>query len=1148
MKKLFLLGCFGLLAGCMLASTGELSLREMKQLIKEGKALKPSVTLPSHEQNGINMLPTAKSSFPSKMKNPFSSFDKRSVSKKSPLRLTEKGAELYGYLTYDRAEGMSAGMYEFNETGYTLLWEDPLYPAVYTQAMRGWLLDGKYSGVQLNTFSGYIFGYYGFSIDFETGELLEVENYNVDDTPVLFLNYGLNTEDNKVYGLAYNFNDKGNIYWASGEPDDIANATAIQYMDILCYAITYNPSDGYYYGITTDQEFVKIGLDGSYTIICVLPESDKLATFVTGMVWSPVVKAFYWNCYYNDDTSGLATLTVNGDFQLLETYPSGPEFTTFLTTDEGEIDPNKPGRVKIDSIDFKDGSLKGNVNFIMPDELANGNLFESSTILEYYALLDDVVYKTGNAVSGSEVTVEYSVGEKGYHKFGIYVVYKGIESSVNTLRTWIGNDTPFAPESVKLSSDEITWTPVGSEGIHGGYVNVSDIEYDVYLNDEYIGTTSQNKLNISLPEDEPISLYRAVVYARFDGELSEGTSSNGFIAGQPYEVPVFIQPTEEEFELMVIEDTNKDGFTWAYTSEYNGAVETKYTINDEDYFDDYIFLPPVSLTDTEYYYRFSFDAAIKHRQYSQEYMEVVYASAPTSDAIMGVLINEFTPNATREDAEWDVKEVNWKISSPGTYYIGIHAMSAGDQLGLLAKAFNLTRSSITDESPVAPEIISIIPAVKGELKATVNFKFPALRLNGEDISAGETMTATIYVNGISTDTSVTGHAGEEVAVSVPTLQGDNTIRMFVTLGSIESPAIRGEVYTGQTVPATPQNLKVEVSRDMMSVYLSWDAVTEPYDADGYIVPSEVTYVVSQYLDWGIFGGSWVTLAEGITDTNCTIRLDEGTEQEEYRFGVFSYNIAGSNKIANYDDFIAGTPYPLPFVDNFDDPYEVLSTNPWLVYSQLNGVNYAGSWVADSMYKVTDAFGDDDQAVIAGYTTKDNSMALIGLPRFSTFGVDKATFYLGVVTGPETANGTILAQIYGLDDLIEIGKIQGNAGYQSAIEIIPFELPEEVLNQYWVQIYIQAEFESADDMFIITSVEASSDGMTLVEWTGDLGNVTTAKNAIIVNGFEGSYITINTLDGKVIVDEFTPSNQAIYNVEKGIYIVNLGNKKVKVLVK
>lgn len=70
----------------------------------------------------------------------------------------------------------------------------------------------------------------------------------------------------------------------------------------------------------------------------------------------------------------------------------------------------------------------------------------------------------------------------------------------------------------------------------------------------------------------------------------------------------------------------------------------------------------------------------------------------------------------------------------------------------------------------------------------------------------------------------------------------------------------------------------------------------------------------------------------------------------------------------------------------------------------------------------------------------------------------------------------------------------------------------------------------------------------VDGISDAQSVIAGKGTIEVNGFAGQLVSIAAADGKIIVNAPAKSNNAVYNADKGVYLVTIGKRTFKVIVK
>ena len=107
--------------------------------------------------------------------------------------------------------------------------------------------------------------------------------------------------------------------------------------------------------------------------------------------------------------------------------------------------------------------------------------------------------------------------------------------------------------------------------MHNAYLDLEAMSYCVYINGELVGDTKETVLAIELPSDKPLSLYTASVKAVCHGMESEMSGeSNVVSAGEPMQLPVYLEATYEDFLMMRQYDEN--GVGWSYTEIAEGNV------------------------------------------------------------------------------------------------------------------------------------------------------------------------------------------------------------------------------------------------------------------------------------------------------------------------------------------------------------------------------------------------------------------------------------------------------------------------------------------------------------------------------------------------------------------------------------------------
>lgn len=1054
--------------------------------------------------------------------------------KKSPARATEEGANIYGYLYYASDWNLEPGLYELMDNdSYELKWIDPVYWYEWYTPSNGWYTDGKIAGVSIYWYYGYVAGYFSYETDFETGELIDFQMYDYYSFDVMLDVCTLNPDDGQIYGYAVDL-AQGGYYWATASPETPDQVEEIRYAGSeTCLSLCFNPEDGYFYGINLEHNFVKIAKDGTQTVISSLPDED-FDDFTTGLVWSPTAKLFYWNANFIDYSSALYTITSDGQFDRVANYEFEEQFTFFVTTDEF-VNPDTPLAPIVKSVDFAGGSLTGTITYTLPSEYGDGRPLPAS--IEYTAQIDNTTFETGTASPGSELSVTYTVAESGTYTFSLYVSVESGDSKGAYSKLYVGNDTPLAPTNVVLTDSKISWSAV-TEGVHGGYIDAASMTYEVFIDGQSWGTTKETSMQLDFPTDTPLERRTAEVIAICNGLQSAAASSNSIVTGEPLTTPLFLVPTEEEFELMVTYDANGDGRGWYLDSNglYSGYTDD-YNVD----MDDYIFLPPLHL-DGETSYSFNMKAGLISSWYPDEWVEVVFATSPDPGSVQKIIVDPYQPTALPSSANnfstWDEVESLFTVPESGTYYIGLHCLSPGDGVGLIVKDILLTPGT----SPAAVADLTATPSAPGALNANLAFDMPTLALDGSVLNTSSSLTALIGVNGVPSVASASGVPGSPQTVNVPTVQGTNVISVIIYDGDLRSPETTVSVFTGVNVPATPTNVQLASYPDMMGGVLTWDAVTTADVEGGYVDPADITY---QILAYNTLNPTWTVIEEGVTGTTYTATLQQGAPQAQYGWGVRACNAAGNNGQYAYKADILGTPYTLPLTEEFCDDGPTIT--PWFRWP-IDGV-YGSTLIYELLSRIDPVFADSQDFVILGTNaTGEPGPGMLSMPRFSTKGHDNVSFTMDYMTGPQTCSVDVYGKIYGSDDLILIGTVPASDGDQKKISSFTFQLPEELTNQDWVMVYFEMYFEDIDDLFVLSEVNVKGDGeTTILSMTADKA-IISGQKTITLKGFEKQSYSISDIDGRSICRGIASDKTVTVSVEPGIYVVKAGDRQAKVLVK
>ncbi|MBD5224423.1 MAG: fibronectin type III domain-containing protein [Bacteroidales bacterium] len=1056
----------------------------------------------------------------------------------APARVTAGGANIYGNLWSSSAPTVKYGLYELTPTGSELKWTDPVIRQIGLPMQCGWLIDGKLCGYYVVTDYGSLGEHYYVEIDFETGFEVSTTQLGTDNGYFLCADY--NTDDKYIYG--YGLSKNYLFAFMKAPINDPGNITIVKELetDEDCLSFTYNRYDQKLYGVTAEGIFVTVDKYGNQTAVNSL-EGINTQSVYSGLCYAPNEDIFYWNPQFNDGSSAIYTLDIkNATMKRMITCPYDEQFVFFVSPDR-RATASTPEVPAIAGIDNKGGTLNPSVTITMPETLvAGGNLTGNLT---WNAMIDGTKVQSGIAAPGTSVEVRFSNLEEGMHVFSFYVTNGGADSDFVSDTFFVGNDTPASPTDVTLSNTQVSWAPV-TEGVNGGYVNLAELEYEVFLLDlrqddpEPISIGTTRETHIDIPAAVASGLKRAAAYvvASSGGKSSAPGCSNEVGLGAALQLNVYIEPTQADFDAMTVIDANNDDRTWSY-SIYQEALKSSFTSPGKGKMDDWLILPAIEFPSATDSYVFSADVRNCSSSSPDEFLEVLIGAAPDIESMTTAILPTFQP--TREPATF---EATFNVPAAGNYYIAFHTTSDEFQEGVLVTNIRVSRSTLTSNGPAEVTDIEATAAPGGELSATVSFTLPSTTHYGAPLDPATTVAATVScVNSVE----VSGAPGEKVSATVETAQGLNTITIVPRVGDESGKESAVEVYTGVAIPSYVSDLKTEVSPDMLTMTVTWNTPAEGMEG-GYIDPEAVTYGAYRYYE-SFIGGGWELIEDLGTTRTYTFSVEAGSPQDQYLVGIVASNLAGRSDLVAIADAILGTPYRLPMIEDFDtedeEGYIEFEYSPWIFYAPTEA--YQATWTIVPMADIFSSGYDGNALVGLGSTAGD--LGRIGIPRFSTEGAVRPQVTLNVYTGAAAAGLKVLGETYDSDGIVEVGTITATG---EAVVPVTFTLPDGLCGKKWVQLYLDASYPTENHLCIVDAVGVLDDpnGGVAAAGTTLSGTVTGGLGEIIAEGFDGTEVKVFAIDGRLAAAATAVSASCHIAVAPGVYMVTAGTVNTKVVVR
>lgn len=553
------------------------------------------------------------------------------------------------------------------------------------------------------------------------------------------------------------------------------------------------------------------------------------------------------------------------------------------------------------------------------------------------------------------------------------------------------------------------------------------------------------------------------------------------------ELPFEMTPTEDEVALFTIVDSNADGKTWGYKTNFKGLVSPSNSKLDCD---DWAILPGVRFDSVDNNYELSFEMINNMRgaAFASDF-EFWIGTSNSVDA-MTTKIGEIKGFYSADKTVATPQSIKFGIpGAAGTYYIGMrcvtladHTLADGTEVSSWPTTFNKIALKQIDSSAAAPakvDNLTVTPGEKGALNAQVSFNLPTTAMNGSALSASTTLTAEVR-SSVETKT-VSGAPGSAQSVTIATVQGDNTITVTVS-SNVTGDSLDATVYTGEALPMRVHNLTGVLSRDNMTYSLSWTAPTEGENG-GYVDFDNLEYDIYLYDQTKADYDYLTTVGKNLS---YTYQAAEGEQLRTVRLGVFAHSSAGvsQDRVNWYDEDpvyvsdMVGTPYALPAVETFD--------NLNMKYTPLTIMRpdgYSGRWyIGDPSECVADA----NQSALICYNPydEDSTMGRVALPKFSTKGIHNASFSVTAMLYKSYATTMTVYALNYDEEPTKLGDIDCNA--DDGWGTYDFPLPEQFQNKEWVQIYIDVDLADVDYVYAIDgySLQQSADNdLTVTDITG-----------------------------------------------------------------
>lgn len=428
-------------------------------------------------------------------------------------------------------------------------------------------------------------------------------------------------------------------------------------------------------------------------------------------------------------------------------------------------------------------------------------------------------------------------------------------------------------------------------------------------------------------------------------------------------------------------------------------------------------------------------------------------------------------------------------------------------------------------APAICENFAFTPETEGAVNGTMTLTAPTTAYDGTALTGNVTVTVKDGDNVILQKTVAPG-----TKLSEATTLTDGTHNLSITASNEagDGPTIKRSFWVGYDVPVACSN--ITLTNEGLKTTLTWDAPT--IGKNGMPINKDnLTYTVIRY-------PYEVTVAEGLKV--CKFEETHPEDMTRYVYLVTAYDGTrkGTSKYSN--NLIVGTPLDVPYGGPFTGPADMLN---YYTIRDGNGDSY--QWKYDSstnraLYEFNSSdtsIGADDWLIAPAVNYKKDHTYVLTFSAYSS--MPDYPEALEVTLGDKP---TIAAQTEQLLDMPSL------AGYDeenpdNCVYSTEFTVPSDGTWHYAFHAYSPA-FHANLYLYDISVRDKASTGIVSV-FSGNSALTVGDGELSIVNG-DGQTVSVFDVNGRQVCA--TAAATATVQLPQGIYLVRLGSKTHKVVVK
>lgn len=573
-------------------------------------------------------------------------------------------------------------------------------------------------------------------------------------------------------------------------------------------------------------------------------------------------------------------------------------------------------------------------------------------------------------------------------------------------------------------------------------------------------------------------------------------------------------------------DSNGDEVAWKWEA---GAVAVTY--NEKENMNDWLITMPLLLEGGSSY-EVSLQAWTNGHY---ERLEVSFGDAPTAEAMKNVVIEpvQLTPHNYGQEKALTLTGV-MRPAQSGAYYLGIHGISDPDMYTLFIDNLQIAAA----RSGLIPGTVTDLQAVaKGgaSTEVTVSFKAPALSASGETLTSDITKIE-VFRNDVESPVKIFENVapGTELSFTdTPATAGEYTYTVVAYNESGAGDEVSVKVYCGIGVPQKVTGVTISETADG-GVLIGWDAVTKDI-LDQTLDPASVTYNIYTIDDWG----DYIPVKTGVTGTSCILEdVAPAVGQEFVRYAVGAADEAGVGTIVPTVFIPVGAPYA-----GMDESFAGGKYGNYVWHQEASLMAYWTTLTDETGYLAVD--GDNGYIAFSAGQEGDTGTLISAKISLAGFLEPTLTFYTYNFNsnGDDMNTLAVSARKIGGDyTQLLSGTVNALTGSKESWGKVTVDL--SAFDGDVIQLMFKAAAVNYGSL-LLDNIIVNSSKQSGIEQINTDAMVGAAGGNIIVSGAADAEVSVAAVSGAVI---YAGRGDVTIPVSKGVYVVKVGAKAVKLLVK